>query len=255
MESVSQISKQNPSKPDVVVSVTTESSSSQTKFYKCDYCLKVLATRQSKWRHQQTCGKKSKIEKRLDRLEKLEVSSKLNLDLDSVIKQMNLCIHNFKLINNILTLMYWDNKVKKLNNDLIKMIVNNVQSYRIMSQTKNIFDDSVKKQINFNLNIINNLESDTEYITYGCDKQYLFRNNVNSLKFIATENKPIYSNSSSVYTNYSSSDYNKPKFYSNYDNESIKQYDNESIKQYDDESIKQYDTDSSYSSSDSEFDI
>ena len=150
-----------------------------SKKYICDYCTKNLATRQSKWRHVKTCDKKSGFEKRIELLESKIVS---NIDIDSIVKIMNLNMESIKEMNQIVNLLYYNSLLKKIIPEIKSTIDNNIKSFQQLSINKNKFDKQIREQVNNNLVIINKLEKYHEYLEYQGKKQYLFRKYVGCLK-------------------------------------------------------------------------
>jgi hypothetical protein len=158
----------------------TKMSSLQEK-YKCEYCCKILASRQSKWRHNKSCNMKSKIEKRIEVLEDKIIS---NIDIKSIVIMMNSNIQIIKTMSQIADTLYYNETLKKILNEIKQTIKNNVTNFQVLTQNKNKFDKYLRDQINYNLGVINKLESYTEYIEYNGKKQHLFKNHVNLLKEI-----------------------------------------------------------------------
>ena len=165
--------------------VTKMSSSNELDKYKCDYCNKVLSSRQSKWRHVKSCDNKNQIEKRLEILEDKIIS---NIDLNSVINIMNLNISSIKTFCQMINTLYYCESIKKITGNIQTLINNNIKSFRFLSQNKNKFEKYLREQINYNLALLNKLEDYSEYIEFQSKKQYLFRNHANNLKEININN-------------------------------------------------------------------
>jgi hypothetical protein len=181
-----QITKKHITKNQITKNnVTKMSSSNELDKYKCDYCNKVLSSRQSKWRHVKSCDNKNQIEKRLEILEDKIIS---NIDLNSVINIMNLNISSIKTFCQMINTLYYCESIKKITGNIQTLINNNIKSFRFLSQNKNKFEKYLREQINYNLALLNKLEDYSEYIEFQSKKQYLFRNHANNLKEININN-------------------------------------------------------------------
>jgi hypothetical protein len=156
--------------------------------YQCEYCNKILSSRQSKWRHDKTCNKKNQIEKRLDILEDKIIS---NIDQKSIINILNLNISSIQTFCQMVNSLYYSESLKKITNNIKNVIKNNIKSFQVLSQNKNKFNADLRKQISYNLAVINKLEDYNEYIEYQGKKQYLFRNQVSCLKEIKNNENEI----------------------------------------------------------------
>jgi hypothetical protein len=181
-----QITKKHITKNQITKNnVIKMSSSNELDKYKCDYCNKVLSSRQSKWRHVKSCDNKNQIEKRLEILEDKIIS---NIDLNSVINIMNLNISSIKTFCQMINALYYCESIKKITGNIQTLINNNIKSFRFLSQNKNKFEKYLREQINYNLALLNKLEDYSEYIEFQSKKQYLFRNHANNLKEININN-------------------------------------------------------------------
>jgi hypothetical protein len=156
--------------------------------YQCEYCNKILSSRQSKWRHDKTCNKKNQIEKRLDILEDKIIS---NIDQKSIINILNLNISSIQTFCQMVNSLYYSESLKKITDNIKNVIKNNIKSFQVLSQNKNKFNADLRKQISYNLAVINKLEDYNEYIEYQGKKQYLFRNQVSCLKEIKNNENEI----------------------------------------------------------------
>lgn len=170
----------------ISIKVNKLSSLNEIIKYHCEYCNKILSSRQSKWRHDKTCNKKNQIEKRLEILEDKIIS---NIDQKSIINMLNLNISSIQTFCQMVNSLYYNQSLKKIMEDIKNGIKNNIKNFQILSQNKNKFNAYLRKQISYNLAVINKLEDYNEYIEYQGKKQYLFRNQVNCLKKINNENE------------------------------------------------------------------
>ena len=153
--------------------------------YKCDFCLKTLSSRQSKWRHDKICVKKLNVEKRLEILEKTIID---NIDSDLIINNLNNYIDNLKTINEIINILYYDKNINKIFGELKCLITNNIKSYQDCTKILNNYEKNIRLQVKDNLHIINKLEKYIKYLEFQGKKQYLFRNNIKNLKKIEINN-------------------------------------------------------------------
>jgi len=170
------------------IKVNKMSSLNEIIKYQCEYCNKILSSRQSKWRHNKTCNKKNQIEKRLDILEDKIIS---NIDQKSIINILNLNISSIQTFCQMVNSLYYSESLKKITDDIKNVIKNNIKSFQVLSQNKNKFNADLRKQISYNLAVINKLENYNEYIEYQGKKQYLFRNQVSCLKEIKNNENEI----------------------------------------------------------------
>lgn len=86
------------------------------KKYICEYCKKNLSSRQSKWRHVNTCGEKKSLNNRISILEKKICDQDLSV--------LNKLVKNIKLTYEIVEKNYF-NKTIISNEDRLNMIINN----------------------------------------------------------------------------------------------------------------------------------
>lgn len=165
----------------IKVDINVTKLSSLKEKYKCEYCSKILASRQSRWRHSKSCDIKSKIEKRIEVLEDKIIS---NIDTKSIVIMMNSNIQIIKTMSRITDTLYYNETLKKILNEIKQTIENNITNFQVLSQNKNKFDKYLRDQIKYNLGVINKLGSYTDYIEYNGKKQHLFKNHVNLLQKI-----------------------------------------------------------------------
>lgn len=167
------------------VSSTKSTKSTKSLLYQCEYCNKILSSRQSKWRHVKSCDNKNQIEKRLEILEDKITS---NIDSTTIVNLMNLNISSIKTFCQMINDLYYNESLKKITKNIQSLICNNIKSFQFLSKNKAKFEKYLTKQINYNLAFINKLEDCCEYIEFMGKKQYLFRNQVNCLKEIKINN-------------------------------------------------------------------
>ncbi len=88
------------------------------KFY-CSKCNKSLSSRQSKWRHENTCSNSNTLETRITQLEKFVIPS-----IQSGIKYLDIIITNIKTTYSIISNNYF-NKTIIANEQNFNFIINN----------------------------------------------------------------------------------------------------------------------------------
>lgn len=106
---------------NVVIKVTTTSSNNENILNKlmCQYCNKILSSRQSKWRHYKTCNKKDTIENKLLSLEtKISEFEKHNFFVETLLDNHIVLLNDIDINSNMIKIIKKNYKLIYKNNIL-----------------------------------------------------------------------------------------------------------------------------------------
>jgi hypothetical protein len=121
-----------------------------TKKYNCIRCNKTLSSRQSKWRHENTCNQSTSIDNRITQLEHTIIPS-----IDANIKHLNMLINNIVSTYDIVKHNFFNKFIISNESNFNFLINNNIDIYFSISKLIPSYDRNIK----YNLKYLNKLRS------------------------------------------------------------------------------------------------
>jgi hypothetical protein len=154
-----------------------------TKKYNCIKCNKILSSRQSKWRHENTCNFSNSIDYRITQLEHTIIPS-----IDANIKHLYMLINNILSTYDIVKHNFFNKIIISNESHFLFIINNNIDIYFSISK----FIPSHDRNIKYNLKYLNKIRSlpikNNKYAQYAHSSMIPIQNKKYLLHFNGGDN-------------------------------------------------------------------
>jgi hypothetical protein len=179
------------------MNTNTNTATTNTKKFKCIKCNKNLSSRQSKWRHENTCKYSNTLENRIIQLENIIVPS-----TNSHLKHLNMLIHNIISTYDIVKNNFFNKTIINNENHFNNLINNNIDIYFSISNLLNHPDTNVKSNLKY-LNKLRGLAIKNPKYEEHINKLILQNNSTTQTNQLPDNDTNYESDSDSVHSLYS----------------------------------------------------